>query len=62
MIRLWHLEEDENYVMTLHDVQEQNKDVNVLNDKICCLAYDRRSRVLIGGTKEGRILFWRQLT
>lgn len=63
MIRLWHIEDDENYVITLHDVQElAGEGENVLNDKIACISFDKKSKHMIAGTKEGRILFWKRLT
>lgn len=34
---------------------------NVLNDKIACVAYDNKGKYLIAGTKEGRILFWKNM-
>lgn len=39
-----------------------SEDPSILNDKIACVAYDNRSKVLIAGTKEGRVLFWKNMT
>jgi intraflagellar transport protein 140 len=38
-----------------------SEDPSILNDKIACVAYDKKSKVLIAGTKEGRVLFWKNL-
>jgi len=61
MIRMWHLEQDENYVLTLHEQQEMAGSENILNDKIACVAYDNKGKFLIAGTKDGRILFWKNM-
>jgi intraflagellar transport protein 140 len=37
MIRMQHLEADENYVMTLHEIQEMYPEDKILNDKITCV-------------------------
>lgn len=52
MIRLWNLDEDENYVLTLFDQ-------NIINDKILHVKYDSKGKLLVGGTQEGRLVFWK---
>lgn len=56
---MWHLETDENYMMTLHDVQEFNPSENILNDKITCIGYNKHCKYLVAGTREGKIVFWK---
>ena len=34
---------------------------NVLNDKIGCIAYENKNKFLVAGTKEGRILIWKNM-
>ena len=43
MIRLWHLDEDENYVLTLFDL-------DILNDKIQNIKYENKGKLMVGGT------------
>lgn len=54
-----HLEADENYVMTLHEIQEMYPEDKILNDKITCVQYNKKSKNLVAGTKDGRIVFWK---
>lgn len=34
---------------------------NIINDKVGCVAYDNRGKFLLAGTKDGRILIWKNL-
>jgi hypothetical protein len=34
---------------------------NILNDKIACIAYDNKGKFLIAGTKDGRVLLWKNM-
>ena len=63
MIRMWHLENDDNYVLTLFDFeQENNGSANFMMDKVTCAKYEAKGKVLIGGTKEGRVIFWKNIS
>ncbi len=59
MLRFWHLENDENYVLTLFDVEQVIGGLNTFTDKIVSIKYESKGKVLIGGTKEGKVLFWK---
>ncbi|CAD8148851.1 unnamed protein product [Paramecium pentaurelia] len=59
MIRMFQLEADENYVITLHEYQELYPKDKILNDKITCIQYSKKSKNLIAGTKDGKLLFWK---
>lgn len=59
MLRFWHLENDENYVLTLFDVEQAVGGVNTFTDKIISIKYDDKGKTLIAGTREGKILFWK---
>ena len=59
MLRFWHLENDENYVLTLFDVEQAIGGLNTFTDKIVSIKYESKGKVLIGGTKEGKVLFWK---
>lgn len=59
MLRFWHLENDENYVLTLFDVEQVIGGLNTFTDKIISIKYENKGKVLVGGTKEGKVLFWK---
>ena len=64
MIRFWHLEQDENYSLTVFDVlnvENNNSGINLGSDKICNIIYDARGRSLVAGTREGRLMFWKNM-
>ena len=56
MLRLWNLEQDKNYFLTLADADMSGK---LLRDQVLSVAYQEQKRVLAGGTKEGRVVMWR---
>ncbi|CAG9334634.1 unnamed protein product [Blepharisma stoltei] len=56
MVRLWNLEKDANYFLTLADTDITGK---MLSDKINCIAFHEKKRILAGGTKEGRVIMWK---
>jgi len=63
MLRMWHLEEDENYVLTLHELQGEDEDgPSIMNDKLTCIDYEKKGKVLVAGTKDGRLIFWKNLS
>lgn len=63
MLRMWHLEQDENYVLTLIDLQaECEEGTNIMSDKLTCIQYEKKGKVLVAGTKEGRLIFWKNLS
>lgn len=52
MLRFWHLEQDENYSLTVYDVLTgDNQSMNLGMDKIATLVYDPRGRSLVAGTR-----------
>eukprot|EP00828_Plagiopyla_frontata_P040807 TRINITY_DN5635_c0_g1_i1.p1 TRINITY_DN5635_c0_g1~~TRINITY_DN5635_c0_g1_i1.p1 ORF type:complete len:383 (-),score=50.68 TRINITY_DN5635_c0_g1_i1:32-1180(-) len=61
MLRMWHLEEDENYYLTLNQMETQDSaQINALmQDKIVQIKYENHSKVLVAGTKNGKALFWK---
>lgn len=56
MIRLWNLEQDKNYFLTLADADMTGK---LLRDKVVCVAYHEKKKILAGGTAEGRVVMWK---
>eukprot|EP00743_Colponemidia_sp_Colp-15_P005070 GILK01005459.1.p1 GENE.GILK01005459.1~~GILK01005459.1.p1 ORF type:complete len:1424 (+),score=370.05 GILK01005459.1:129-4400(+) len=56
LIRLWNLEVEENYILSLADVSTRFS-----TDRILSVAYNPRKRVLACGTKEGKVITWRYL-
>lgn len=61
MIRFWHLEEDENYSLTIFDVLNSDNSEMMPTDKISTVVYDSRGRSLVAGTREGKLLFWKNM-
>jgi len=55
VVRLWHLEQEDNYVLSLQDAKHQA----IPKDVITCIAFNPRKRVLAAGTLAGRVVFWR---
>ncbi|KAL4454946.1 hypothetical protein ABPG74_006328 [Tetrahymena malaccensis] len=71
MLRMWHLDQDDNYVLTLHQLAQQTQtqqgaatviQSTNINDQITCIQYEKRGKVLVSGTREGRIIFWKNLS
>ncbi|KAK7004477.1 intraflagellar transport protein 140 [Biomphalaria glabrata] len=54
VIRMWDMEQDDNYILSL----EGNSSFDV-NEIIVCLAYNKETGILAGGTKLGSIAFWK---
>jgi len=61
MIRFWHLEQDENYALTVFDVLNNEDGGSFASDKISSIVYDGRGRSLVAGTRDGRLLFWKNM-
>jgi intraflagellar transport protein 140 len=62
MIRFWHLHSDENYNLTVFDVLAvDSATTNMATDKISSIVYDGRGRSLVAGTREGRLMFWKNM-
>jgi hypothetical protein len=59
---MWHLEQDENYVLTLFDVEQTIGGFNSLSDRIHTMEYMDKQKLLIGGSREGKVLFWKSQT
>jgi len=56
MIRMFNIETDENYVLTLAD---SNFGGMLFKDKINTISYNFRKRILAGATKNGYIVMWK---
>mmetsp|Transcript_4514 Transcript_4514/g.3000 ORF Transcript_4514/g.3000 Transcript_4514/m.3000 type:complete len:241 (-) Transcript_4514:3266-3988(-) len=56
MIRMFNIETDENYVLTLAESAFQGL---LFQDKIVTVSYNSRKRILTGGTKNGYIVMWK---
>jgi intraflagellar transport protein 140 len=62
MIRFWHLQSDENYNLTVFDILNSDSvNSNMATDKISSIVYDNRGRSLVAGTREGRLMFWKNM-
>eukprot|EP00998_Keelungia_sp_KM082_P005361 NODE_16_length_3996_cov_51.442233_g15_i0.p1 GENE.NODE_16_length_3996_cov_51.442233_g15_i0~~NODE_16_length_3996_cov_51.442233_g15_i0.p1 ORF type:complete len:1185 (-),score=344.87 NODE_16_length_3996_cov_51.442233_g15_i0:442-3720(-) len=57
VLRLWNLEKDENYLLHLTE-QDDRDEARRGAERISCVSFNPRKRVLAGGTREGRIVFW----
>ena len=55
MVRLWHLEQDFNYMLDLRDPQHMCDP----KDKVRCVSFNPRKRLLSGGTQGGRVVMWK---
>lgn len=56
MIRMFSIASDENYVLTLAESAFQG---HIYQDKINCISFNPKSRILAGGTKNGYIVMWK---
>jgi len=55
LVRLWHLEQEDNYTLSLQD----SRHMAIPKDIITCLAFSPQKRVLCAGTLAGRVVFWK---
>jgi len=56
MVRMFNIENDENYVLTLGEPAFKGQ---VFRDKIISIEYNPRRRIISCGTKEGYIVMWK---
>lgn len=56
MVRMFNIENDENYVLTLAEPAFKGQ---VFNDKIISIEYNSRRRIISCGTKNGYIIMWK---
>ena len=56
MGRMFNIENDENYVLTLDEPAFKGL---VFNDKIISIEYNSRRRIISCGTKNGYIIMWK---
>ena len=56
IIRLFNIEADENYILSLAETAFQGL---LFQDKINTLTYNKRKRILTGGTKNGYVVMWK---
>lgn len=56
MVRMFNIESDENYVLTLGEASFKGQ---VFNDKIVSIEYNQRRRIISCGTKNGYIVMWK---
>ena len=52
---MWDLDQDDNYILTL----EGHSGYDSSNEAIMCLAYNRGTGVLAGGTNMGNVALWK---
>lgn len=57
MVRMFSIEGDENYVLSLVDPTFKGQ---VLNDKLLSIEYNPKRRILSCGTKNGFVVMWKQ--
>jgi len=55
LLRLWHLERDENYTLLINDPRHGAAP----KDLFRCVAFNPRSQVLASGTTQGRVCMWK---
>ena len=58
VLRLWHVEADENYILTSSDFSSFGP---VVNDKIVASTYSSPGKVLCAGSANGKIFFWKNM-
>lgn len=56
MVRLWNLERESTYFLSLGDSDPSGK---LLSDKIISVAYNDKKRIITAGTQEGRVVMWK---
>lgn len=56
IVRLWNLDDNESYILSLQGVDERN---SLAGDKVTAIDFNQRKRVLAAGTREGRMVQWR---
>jgi len=56
IVRLWNLEDDESYILSLQGVDEQN---SLSGDKVTSIDFNPRKQVLACGTRSGKVVQWR---
>jgi intraflagellar transport protein 140 len=56
MIRMWNLEREATYFLSLGDADPSGK---LLSDKIISVAYNEKKRIITAGTQEGRVVMWK---
>eukprot|EP01060_Flectonema_neradi_P019062 TRINITY_DN2605_c0_g1_i2.p1 TRINITY_DN2605_c0_g1~~TRINITY_DN2605_c0_g1_i2.p1 ORF type:complete len:1224 (+),score=242.12 TRINITY_DN2605_c0_g1_i2:66-3737(+) len=55
LIRVWNIDENENYVISADAAEGGEARVS---EKVTAIAYNPRKRVLCGGTRSGKVIFW----
>uniref|UniRef100_A0A7S1IHP5 Guanine nucleotide-binding protein subunit beta-like protein n=1 Tax=Eutreptiella gymnastica TaxID=73025 RepID=A0A7S1IHP5_9EUGL len=58
VLRFWNLEKDENYLLEFNEKGNDNDSRKMGLEKIVCIAYNRRKRVLASAIKDAKIVFW----
>jgi len=61
LLRFWHLKDDDNYALRLSDLDDFVDGASMASDKIVKIDYSMNSKLLVGGTKLGKILFWKNI-
>ena len=56
MVRMFNIEQDENYVLTLVEPAFKNQ---LFNDKIVSIEYNEKRRIISCGTKNGFVVMWK---
>lgn len=55
------MKDDDNYVLRLSDLEDFVDGASLTSDKIVKMDYSPKSKLLVGGTKGGKILFWKNI-
>ena len=58
VLRFWNLEKDENYLLEFNEKGNDNDSRKPGMEKIVCIAYNRRKRVLASAIKDAKVVFW----
>ena len=54
LIRVWNIDENENYVITAESPEGEGR----VAERVLSIAYNPRKRVICGGTRSGKVIFW----
>ncbi len=62
LLRFWHLTQDDNYALRLSDLDHFTQGASLSGDKIVSIGYSKKSKLLIGGTKGGNLVFFKNIS
>lgn len=55
MVRVWHLETDDNYTLPITDARH----MTAAKDLVRCVSFNHRKRILAAGTQFGKVCLWK---